>query len=140
VPHDLSPSEPVLVPLTMPTAVRASLVDGLVRPVSADHRPAAVLDADAPDARVIEFLIAAAHSEGGFVACNDSGERALGLIAATVAALCGEDIGRALVHPDLEFLRGLKSPAVEALRGVLLAIETDAPEAVSRVVDVLAPA
>jgi len=123
----------------MPTATRASLVDGLVRPVSA-ARAAAVLDADAPDVRVIEFLIAAAHSEGGFIARTDSGDRALGLIAATVAALCGEDIGCALAHPDLEFLRRLKAPAVEALRGVLLAIETNTPESVSRVVDVLAPA
>ncbi|WP_429418308.1 hypothetical protein [Nocardia sp. GAS34] len=137
MPHDSSPSEPVLVPLTMPAAARASLVDGLVRPVSADPGP--VLDADAPDVRVIEFLVAAAHSAGGFVARTASGTRALSLIAATVAALCGEDIGRALTHPDLDFLRGLKPPAVEALRSVLLAIETDAVETVSATVEVLRP-
>jgi hypothetical protein len=137
VPHDSSRSEPVLVPLTVPAAARVSLVDGLVRPISADPGP--VLDADTPDVRVIEFLVAAAHSAGGFVARTASGDRALGLVAATVAALCGEDIGRALTHPDLDFLRGLKPPAVEALRSVLLAIETDAIETVCATLDVLAP-
>lgn len=121
----------------MPAAARASLVDGLVRPVSADPGP--VLDADAPNVGVVEFLVAAAHSTGGFIARTESGGRALGLIAATVAALCGEDVGRALTHPDLEFLRGLKPPAVEALRSVLLAIETDSVETVSGTLDVLAP-
>lgn len=136
MPHDSSPSEPVLLSLTVPAATRASLVDGLVRPISADAA-AAVLDADAPDAGVIEFLIAAAHSEGGFVARTESGDRALGVIAATVAALCGEDIARALTHPDLQFLRGLKPPAIEALRAVLLAIETTTPEPMTRALDVL---
>lgn len=139
MPHDSSPSEPVLLSLTVPAATRASLIDGLVRPISADAATA-VLDADAPDARVVEFLIAAAHSEGGFVARTESGDRALGLIAATVAALCGEDIARALTHPDLRFLRGLKPPAVEALRSVLLAIESTAPTIIAGALQPLTPA
>lgn|GEM_PF-4997908 len=138
MPHDSSPSEPILVPLTVPAPARASLVDDLVRPIGASPGPV-VLDADAPDVQVAEFLVAAAHSAGGFVARTGSGDRALGLIAATVAALCGEDIRRALTHPDLEFLRGLEPPAVAAVRGVLLAIETDVPETVSHALEVLAP-
>jgi hypothetical protein len=122
----------------MPAPAHAGLVDDLVRPTGGSPGPV-VLDADAPDVQVAEFLVTAAHSAGGFVARTGSGDRALGLIAATVAALCGDDIRRALTHPDLEFLRGLKPPAVAALREVLLAIETDVPETVSRALEVLAP-
>ncbi|WP_216892121.1 hypothetical protein [Nocardia alni] len=138
MPHDSStpgPSEPVLVSLTVPVATRNSLVGELVRPLSAPAAP--VLDADTPDVEVAEFLVRAVHSEGGFVARTGSGERALGVIAATVAALCGEDIRRALTQPDLEFLRGLRPEAVAAARAVLLAIESEAPQAVEAALEVL---
>ncbi|MEU2257292.1 hypothetical protein [Nocardia xishanensis] len=114
-------SEPVLVSLSAPA--RRSLVDGLIRPPGSVP-DAPVLDADAPDAEIADFLAGVAHSDTGFVARTDDGERALAVVAATAAALCGEDIRTALARPDIEFLVGLKPPAVEAVRGVLLAVET----------------
>ncbi|WP_067663675.1 hypothetical protein [Nocardia miyunensis] len=136
MPHDSTAHEPVPLTLSMPAAPRADLTDALVRPLS-EVPGAPVLDAGLPDVEVAEFLVMAAHSAGGFVARTDSGERAVGVVAATVAALCGEDIRRALTHPDLEFLRGLGPGAVEALRGVLLAIESETPDAVAKALEVL---
>ncbi|WP_431957493.1 hypothetical protein [Nocardia lijiangensis] len=129
-------SEPVLVTLSAPA--RRSLVDGLIRPPGSVP-DAPTLDADAPDAQIADFLAAIAHADTGFVARTDSGERALAIVAATVAALCGEDIRTALTRPDIAFLTGLKAPAVEAVRGVLHAVETAEPERVGAALAVLAP-
>ncbi len=141
VPHDSIPaSEPVLVSLSVPAA-RVDLVRDLVRPLSANPQ-APVLDLDLPDERIAEFLVGAAHavhSEGGFIASTESGERAVAIVAATVAALCGDDIRTALNSPDVEFLRGLSAPAVQALREVLLAVESDRTEAVAQALEVLRP-
>ncbi|MEV0249862.1 hypothetical protein AB0H76_24895 [Nocardia sp. NPDC050712] len=126
-------NEPVLVALTVPA--RRSLVEGLVRAPGS----AAVVDADVPDADLAAFLAGAAHTDGGFVARTGSGERAVAVVAATVAALCGFDIRAALARPDIAFLTGLKPPAVEAARSVLLAIETDAVTEVTRALGILAP-
>lgn len=136
MPHDSAAAEPVPLTLSMPAASRADLADGLVRPLS-EVPDAPVLDAGLPDVQVAEFLVVAAHSAGGFIARTDSGERAVGVVAATVAALCGEDIRRALTRPDLDFLRGLGPAAVEALRGVLLAIESETPDTVAKALEVL---
>ncbi|MFE9582908.1 hypothetical protein ACFYO1_41505 [Nocardia sp. NPDC006044] len=123
-----STGEPVLIALTTPA--RRSLVEGLVRaPRPNDSLPA--LDADAPDPAVADFLATIVHTDTGFVARTSSGERALAIVAATVAALCGEDIPTALTTPDTNFLIALKPPAVEAFRTVLLAIETDAVDEVT---------
>ncbi|MEV5647906.1 hypothetical protein AB0L57_06605 [Nocardia sp. NPDC052254] len=138
MPHDSTPaSEPVLVPLSVPVA-RADLARDLVRSPSANPQ-APVLDLDLPDERIVEFLVGAAHSEGGFIASTGSGERAVAIVAATVAALCGDDIRMALTGPDVEFLRGLSAPAVHALREVLLAVETDRVAAVTQALGVLRP-
>ncbi|WP_280275492.1 hypothetical protein [Nocardia wallacei] len=138
MPHESSSAaEPVLVPLTVPDAARASLVDGLVRATAAVPE-APLLDGNAPDEQVAAFLVGAAHTEIGFVARTSSAERALAIVAATAAALCGEDIRAALREPDIGFLRGLKPPAVRALREVLLAVESDAPDDVARGLGVLA--
>ncbi|MQY22357.1 hypothetical protein [Nocardia macrotermitis] len=136
MPHDATAPEPVPLTLSMPSAPPAGLTDGLVRPLS-EVPGAPLLDAAAPDVEVAEFLVVAAHSVGGFVARVDSGARAVGVVAATVAALCGEDIRRALTHPDVEFLRGLAPAAVEALRGVLLAIESETPDVIAKALEVL---
>lgn len=117
--------EPVLVTLSAPA--RRSLVAGLVRPHTPDPAEP-VLDADAADAEVAGFLAAIAHADTGYIARTADGARALAVVAATTAALCGEDIRTALEHPDVAFLTALKPPAVEAVRTVLLAIETDTPE------------
>ncbi|MCM6776892.1 hypothetical protein NDR87_23380 [Nocardia sp. CDC159] len=114
----------------MPLAHPVDLVDGLVRPVAAIPN-VPVLDPSVPDEQVAAFLAGIAHADTGFVVRTDSGERALAVVAATAAALCGEDIRAALTDPDVEFLRGLRGPAIAALREVLLAVETARPEAVA---------
>lgn len=149
VPHDPTSapgtSEPVLLSLSVPTAAPAGLTDGLVRrPEDASsagqstNSPVPVLDLNLPDERIVEFLVVAAHSDSGFIAATTSGERAVAIVAATAAALCGEDIRAALGEPDLEFLRGLGSGAVQALRDVLLEVRTTEPEAVNDALRVLA--
>jgi len=124
--------------VTLSTPARRSLVAGLVRP----HTPAPaqpVLDADAGDAEVAGFLAAIAHGDTGYIARTADGARALAVVAATAAALCGEDIRTALDQPDIDFLTGLKPAAVEAVRTVLLAIETDRPDRVRDALSVLEP-
>ncbi|WP_238815654.1 hypothetical protein [Nocardia brasiliensis] len=121
--------------LTAPA--RRSLVDGLVRAPRAEAT-VPVLDADASDTAVAEFLAGIVHTDTGFIARTSSGERALAIVAATAAALCGEDIPTAIARPDLAFLTGLKPPAVEALRSVLLAIEADSPDALAEALRPLA--
>ncbi|MBF6295945.1 hypothetical protein IU459_00105 [Nocardia amamiensis] len=123
--------EPVLV--TLSTPARRSLVDGLVRNRGASAA-APILDLDSPDADIAGFLAGAAHSDTGFVARTSSGQRAVAIVAATAAALCGDDIHTALSRPDVAFLSSLKPPAVEAVRSVLLAIET---EDTDRLIDAL---
>ncbi|MGK8521414.1 hypothetical protein ACRS6B_07560 [Nocardia asteroides] len=126
--------EPVLMTLSAPP--RRSLVDGLVRNIGAS--PAApTLELDAPDAAIADFLAHVAHSDTGFVARTSSGERAVAIVAATAAALCGEDIGAALRNPDIAFLTALKPAAVEAVRSVLLAVETEAGDQVNDALRVL---
>ncbi|MFC9893165.1 hypothetical protein ACFVMC_05690 [Nocardia sp. NPDC127579] len=127
-------NEPVLLALTVPG--RGSLVDGLVRAAAPEET---TVDADVPDADLADFLAAAAHAERGFVARTTSGDRAVAVVAATVAALCGEDIRTALRRPDIAFLTGLKPAAVEAARTVLLGIDTDAVDEVTRALRILAP-
>ncbi|MGV9674472.1 hypothetical protein ACWDSJ_04255 [Nocardia sp. NPDC003482] len=136
MPHD---SAPVPLTLGMSPSRPADLVAGLVRPVSADPG-VPVLDAAAPDADIAAFLARIAHADTGFVARADSGERALAVVAATVAALCGEDIRAALTGPDLDFLRSLHPEARAATRTVLLAVETGEPQAVAAGLAVLATA
>ncbi|MFI5714955.1 hypothetical protein [Nocardia sp. NPDC051750] len=125
-------SEPVLVALTVPKrVVERGLVDGLVVPTgrfAGQH----VVDLTLPDDPLADFLAEAAHSPGGFAARADSVPRALSILAATAAALCGEDIRRALSNPDIAFLTGLSSGAVDAVREMLLGIESDAPTDLER--------
>ncbi|WP_067825908.1 hypothetical protein [Nocardia inohanensis] len=127
MPHDLPPApEPVALSLSMPPAPARGLTQDLVRPIAATPGTE-VLDLTAGDEAISEFLVRIAHADTGFVARTDSGDRAIAIVAATVAALCGEDIRAALTAPDIAFLKGLKPPAVEAFRSVLLAIESDDP-------------
>ncbi|WP_249644293.1 hypothetical protein [Nocardia sputi] len=126
--------EPVLV--TLSTPARRSLVDGLVRNIGAS--PAApTLELDAADNEIADFLAQVAHSDTGFVARTSSGERAVAIVAATAAALCGDDIGTALRNPDIAFLTSLKPAAVEAVRSVLLAVETETGDQVNDALRVL---
>ncbi|MBF6178830.1 hypothetical protein [Nocardia otitidiscaviarum] len=135
--HDSPAPEPIPLTLSVPPRPERGLTDDLVRPVGPVHPEIEVVDLTASDAAVAEFLVRVAHSDSGFVARTDSGERAVGIIAATVAALMGEDIHSALANPDIDFLTGLKPPAVAALREVLLAIETGNQDAVTAALTVL---
>lgn len=123
-----TPGEPVLISLSTPA--RRSLLEGLILGRGEGPAGIPVLDADAPDTEIADFLAGIAHTDTGYIARTSRGDRALAILAATAAALCGDDIRTALTTPDLPFLTGLKPPAVEAVRGVLRAIETDAPDAV----------
>lgn len=124
--------------VTLSTPARRSLVAGLVRPpTTAPSQP--VLDADVGDAEVADFLAAVAHEDTGYIARTADGARALAVVAATAAALCGEDIRAALDRPDIGFLTGLRPAAVEAVRTVLLAIETDDPGPVLEALSILEP-
>lgn len=122
--------------LSLPPRLARGLTDDLVRPISANSE-AEVLDLAVPDIEVAKFLVRIAHGDSGFVARTDSGERAVAIVAATTAALMGDDIPAALANPDVAFLRGLKPEAVAALRGVLLAVETSEPGAVNDALRVL---
>ncbi|MFR9752717.1 hypothetical protein ACL02S_17005 [Nocardia sp. 004] len=114
--------EPVMVMLSTPP--RRSLVDGLVRALG-PSTAVPIVELDVPDPGIAEFLAYVAHTDTGFIARTSSGTRAVAIIAATAAALCGDDIRAALHNPDIPFLSSLKPPAVEAVRSVLLAIETE---------------
>ncbi|MEU1984636.1 hypothetical protein [Nocardia sp. NPDC019395] len=120
-------SEPVLVELTVPKrVVERGLVDGLVVPTGrfAGER---MVELTLSDEHIADFLAEAAHSPDGFAARAGDISRAVSILAATAAALCGDDIRRALISPDVSFLAGLSSGAVDAVREVLLGIESDAP-------------
>ncbi|MDO3647543.1 hypothetical protein [Nocardia mangyaensis] len=135
-PHQTPTAEPVLVSLSTPA--RRSLVAGLVRPTGGTPDPVERVDVDIPDPDLAAYLAGIAHADHGFVAVTTNGPRALAVLAATVAALCGDDIPTALTAPDLTFLKSLKPAAIEATRTVLLAIESPAAQEVVdalRVVD-----
>ncbi|WP_187703148.1 hypothetical protein [Nocardia yunnanensis] len=139
MPHDSSPApEPVALTLSVPPRPARGLTEDLVRPISSDPG-VEVLDLALDDVAVAEFLVRIVHGDNGFVARTADGARALAGIAATVAALIGDDIPAALATPDLDFLRGLRPPAIEALRAVLLAIETGDVESVTAALAVLEP-
>ncbi|MFF2086438.1 hypothetical protein ACFVVM_21895 [Nocardia sp. NPDC058176] len=133
--HRTPTAEPVLVSLSAPA--RRSLVAGLVRPTGGTPDPVERVDVDIPDPDLAAYLAGIAHADHGFVAVTTSGPRALAVVAATVAALCGEDIPNALTTPDLTFLKSLKPAAIEATRNVLLAIETPAEQQVREALQVL---
>nr|WP_246045272.1 hypothetical protein [Rhodococcus oryzae] len=84
-----------------------------------------------PD-EVADFLAVLAHSDAGFVARATSGAEALAILAATVAALRGDDVRTAFVTPDPSRVAGLNQDAAEALRTVLLSIEVDDAEEAER--------
>lgn len=125
-------SQPVLLGLTVPKrAVERGLIDGLVMPVG-HFSDVEIIDTGDRDERIAEILIGAAHGAGPYATRTDDPARALALVAATAAALCGDDIRAALARPDLAFLTGLSSGAVDAVREILLGIETTDPAALDR--------
>lgn len=130
-----APAEPVLVSLSAPA--RRSLVAGLVRPLGSAPGHARVIDIDIPDPDLAAVLAGIAHADTGFIARTANGQRAVAVVAGTVAALCGENIPAALANPDLAFLTALKPAAIEATRTVLLSIETPHEQAINEALLVL---
>ncbi|SNT26939.1 hypothetical protein [Rhodococcoides kyotonense] len=74
---------------------------------------------------IADVLAVVAHSEVGFTARARSGAEAIAVVAATVAALRGDDIPTALASPDVAALAALRPEAADAVRTVLLGIEVD---------------
>ncbi|MFC3963847.1 hypothetical protein [Nocardia jiangsuensis] len=118
-------AEPVLMSLRPPP--RRSLADGLIRPLGPLPPGSRALGPELPDAELADLIGSVVHTADGFVARTGEAARALALLAATAAALCGEDVRRGLAAPDIAFLTGLNPQAVEAVRGVLLWIEAENP-------------
>ncbi|WP_245650422.1 hypothetical protein [Nocardia harenae] len=118
-------AEPVLMSLSPPA--RRSLADGLVRPPGQVPPGIRTLGPEVPDAELADLIGTVVHTADGFIARTGHAARALAILAATAAALCGEDVRRALAAPDIPFLTGLNPQAVEAVRGVLLWIEAENP-------------
>lgn len=119
--------EPVLVELTVPKrAVERGLVDELVVPIGR-FSGKRLVELSLSDDRIADVLAEVAHGPDGFVARTGDGDRALAILAATAAALCGDDIRGALRSPDTAFLAGLSGAAVAAVREVLLGIESERP-------------
>ncbi|MDQ2723708.1 MAG: hypothetical protein M3Y19_10445, partial [Actinomycetota bacterium] len=86
------------------------------------------LDADVDAGQAADFLSLLAHSEVGFVARAVDAAGVLQVVAATVAALRGDDVRTAWDAPDLATLLAVPDPAARALREVLRSIEV--PDAV----------
>lgn len=107
------------------------LVDDLVVPTGS-FAGVRMVEPALSDDEVADLLAEVAHSPDGFAARGDTAIRALALLAATAAALCGDDIRTALRSPDTAFLSGLSSGAVDAVREVLLGIESDEPAELER--------
>ncbi|WP_127781657.1 hypothetical protein [Rhodococcus sp. X156] len=123
------------VDLPSPRAVRVSVLTDVHRVEAAGHHPQ--LDADADPATVADFLAVLAHSPVGFIARADDAAGVLRVLAATVAALRGDDVRTAWRAPDAARVRAVPAPAAKALREVLLSVEV--PDA-SRVAADLAEA
>ncbi len=71
---------------------------------------------------VADFLAVLAHAEIGFVAHADTGGEVVAILAATVAALRGDDIPHAYTAADPASVTALGDAAAAAVRQVLLAI------------------
>lgn len=95
------------------------------------HRTPGFAASSAPR-HIADVLAVVAHAEVGFVATASSGTDVLAILAATVAALRGDDIPTALAHPDLAALAALRPEAAEAVRTVLLGIEIDDADSAHR--------
>lgn len=88
--------------------------------------------ASAAPRHIADVLAVVAHADVGFVARAESSRDVLAILAATVAALRGDDILAALASPDLRALAALRPEAAAAVRTVLLGIEIDDEPAAHR--------
>ena len=86
-----------------------------------------------PD-EIADLLAVVAHSDVGFVARAVTGAEVVAVLAATVAALRGDDIRTAFTNPDVAALARLNDEAAAAVRTVLLGVVVPA---VAPIVEVL---
>lgn len=98
--------------------------------VGAGHSPGLPPGREAGE--VADFLSVLAHAGTGFAARARDADEVLALLAATVAALRGDDVRAALAAPDPARLTRLIPEAAAAVREILLAVEVDDPPAVAR--------
>jgi len=132
--YDLHPSEAELtealtISLSAPRVVFTTL--GLQRVVDAGHGVGLREDVTADE--VADFMAVLAHTDVGFVARAADVAGVLRVLAATVAALRGDDVRQAWEIPDVAQLRAVPDPAARALREVLRSIEV--PDAVQVVME-----
>ena len=132
--YDLHPSEAELtealtISLSAPRVVFTTL--GLQRVVDAGHGVG--LREDVPADEVADFMAVLAHTDVGFVARAADAAGVVQVLAATVAALRGDDVRAAWEIPDVAQLRAVPDPAARALREVLRSIEV--PDAVQVVME-----
>jgi len=132
--YDLHPSEAELtealtISLSAPRVVFTTL--GLQRVVDAGHGVGLREDVTADE--VADFMAVLAHTDVGFVARAADAAGVVQVLAATVAALRGDDVRAAWEIPDVAQLRAVPDPAARALREVLRSIEV--PDAVQVVME-----
>ncbi len=116
--------------VVFPKLTDADALDIVTAIVDAHRTPG--FAASSPPRRIADILAVVAHSEVGFTARAESGSQVLSVIAATVAALRGDDITAAIAEPNVRALAALRPEAADAVRSVLLAIEVDDAAAAHR--------
>ena len=96
--------------------------------VAAGTRPGLAMTE--PYETIADFLAVLAHSSVGFVARAASADDVLAILCATVAALCGDNVGTALRRPRVSTLTALHPDAATAVREVLVAVRVADAESV----------
>lgn len=104
-----------------PDSTETDVMDVVTSVVDNGRTPG--ISADARPRHIADVLAVVAHADTGVSARARDGQDVLAILAATVAALRGDDIPTALAAPDLGALAKLRPEAAQAVRTVLLGIE-----------------
>ncbi|CCW14384.1 hypothetical protein ACWEQV_19815 [Rhodococcus aetherivorans] len=128
---DLDDALAVAVPAPLTVYVDAGDLPVTARAlVGAGHSPGLPTGRDVGE--IADFLSVLAHAGTGYVARARDADEVLALLAATVAALRGDDVRAALAAPDPGRLTALIPEAAAAVREILLTVEVDDPAGVAR--------
>lgn len=106
------------------------LLDGLL---VTGHADGVALTDGLDAATASDTLAVLVHAGPGFVAGAADGAGVLRVLAATVAALRGDDVRAAWTAPDAARVSAVPDPAAQAMRQVLLAIVVPAVPGVEQV-------
>ena len=117
--------------LPAPLTIFASDLDPEVTRVITAAGHSAGIAASAPIDQFADFLAVVAHTDAGFVARAADATEIVTVLAATVAALRGNDIRAAITNPDIAPVLALSPEAGAAVREVLQGIVIDDPNAVT---------